>query len=75
MSAIKSVHAARASLAASKRWGHSDLPERKRDLEAAKLAAHIAAVVATAPLPTPEQSQELARLLTPIMLRSKGGAE
>lgn len=75
MSAIKSVRSARASLAVSTRWRHNDLPERKRDLEAAKLAAHIAAVVATAPLPTPEQAQELARLLTPIMLRAKAGAE
>jgi hypothetical protein len=71
MSAIKSVRSARASLAVSTRWGHSDLPERKRDLEAAKLAAHISAVVATAPLPTPEQAQELARLLMPIMLAPK----
>ncbi|MEC3853464.1 hypothetical protein [Paenarthrobacter ureafaciens] len=74
MPAIKSVRSARASLAVSARWGHSDLPERRRDLEAAKLAAHIEAVVATAPLPSPEQAQELARLLTPIMLGAKAGA-
>lgn len=74
MPAIKSVRSARASLAVSTRWGHQDLPERKRDLETAKLAAHIAAVAATAPLPTPEQAQELARLLMPIMTGVKAGA-
>lgn len=40
-----------------------------------ELAAHAHAVAQTAPAPTPEQAQELARLLTPIMLRAKAGAE
>lgn len=40
-----------------------------------QLKAHAAAVAASAPAPTAAQAQELARLLTPIMLGTKAGAK
>lgn len=67
MPTIAPIHSARASVGGATRWKLGDLPERRRDLEVSKLAAHITAVVEAAPPPTPEQVLELARLLTPPM--------
>lgn len=74
MPAIKSVASSRASLAVATRWHKPEISQLKRDLEVSKLAAHIAAVVAAAPPPTPEQVTELSRLLAPVMTASSGGA-
>lgn len=68
-------HIQRGSLAAAKRWHPEQVPARKRDLEVSKLAAHIDAVVAAAPAPTPEQLKELARLLLPSLTEGFNGAE
>jgi hypothetical protein len=73
MSGIHSVKSARGAVGAAKRWHKADLPERHRDLEVSKLKAHIQAVVDSAPPPTPAQAKELARLLTPVMLKMAGG--
>ena len=74
MSEILPVKSARGAVGAAKRWQKPDLPERHRDLEVSKLKAHIQAVVAAAPAPTPGQARELSRLLTPVMLQGGGHA-
>jgi hypothetical protein len=66
------LHVQRGTLGAAKRWHPEQVPERKRDLEVSKLAAHIDAVVAAAPAPTPEQLNELARLLLPSLTLQSG---
>lgn len=74
MPVIPSVTSARAATGAAQRWHKDQVPERKRDLEVSKLKAHIQTVIDLAPPPTPDQVRELARLLTPVMLKTAGGA-
>lgn len=72
---IPTVFSARGANAIAKRWHPEQVPDRKRDLEVSKLAAHIDAVVAAAPKPTPAQLKELARLLLPSLTSGTSGAE
>ncbi len=62
---IPSVASASGTHAIASRWNPDRTPITKRDLQAAKLKAHIQKVVAMAPPLTTSQLAELSRLLTP----------
>lgn len=63
---IQRVTVARGRLGAAIRWYPDEVPQRIRDLEVSKLAAHINRVVTSSNPPTPQQATELASMLVPL---------